>query len=207
MQLPCKKRYIIGVVVIIFLLWKCSGPDDDEYAAQQRAEQAADAARYQANQDAIAQGQPQPYQNVPQVSQQPVIVQQQPERDHFWDYVLLHHMFNNHSQPTIYQPRTRTVTNVRNVTNVTNVSRSTPPSYTAKTTVKQPSSNWSQPSATARSYTVSAPKPSSMQTKTWATSSSKGWGSSTSYKTSSSSYSYKPSSSYRSSSSSFSRRR
>ncbi|EFO7976545.1 hypothetical protein H8U31_001366 [Salmonella enterica] len=189
MQLPCKKRYIVGVVVIIFLLWKCSGSDDDEYAAQQRAEQAADNARYQANQDAIAQGQPQPYANAPQ---QPVIIQQQPERDHFWDYVMLHHLFNSNNHQTVYQPRTRSVTNVRNVTNVTNVTRSTSPTYTAKTTrqapVKQPSSNWNQPSVTARSYTVSAPKPSSMQNKTWSTSTSKGWGSSSSYKPSSTSY-------------------
>lgn len=43
-MLPCKKRYVIGVIAIIFLLWQCTDPDDDEYT-QQRYERAADNAR------------------------------------------------------------------------------------------------------------------------------------------------------------------
>ena len=61
MELPkIKKRYVIGVGIIALLLWKCSGPSDEELA-QQRWDRAADAARYQANQDAESIGQPQPY--------------------------------------------------------------------------------------------------------------------------------------------------
>lgn len=195
-----KKRYIIGVIVIVFILWRCTASDEDDYA-QQRQEQAADAARYQANQEAQAAGQMQPYAPAPQ---QPIIVNTQPQEshDHFWDYVMLHHLFNSNHQPAYvphYQARTRNVTNITNVTHI----HQAPQNFTApaapksgyQTPVKQPSSKWSQPGVTARSYTVSAPAPSSMKNRTWSTSSSKGWGSSTSYKPSSGSYSYRSSSS------------
>jgi hypothetical protein len=179
MKLPCKKRYIVGVIVIIFLLWKCTSNDDAEQQAQARAQQAADDARYAANQEAQANNQQQPY--IPTPVQQPVIIQQD-NHDHFWDYMMLHHLWSHESQP-VYQPRYQPRPVVHNTTIINHVApRQTP--------VKQPSSKWTQPSTTARSYTVSAPAASSMKTRTWSTSSSKGWGSSTSYRPRSTSYSY-----------------
>ncbi|EJH8717619.1 hypothetical protein NF539_004859 [Escherichia coli] len=191
-----KKRYIVGAVVIVFLLWRCSDSDEPDQAMIQQ-QRAADAVAQLANQEAAAAGQPTPYVQV--APQQPVVVQtQQPQQDHFWDYVMLHHLLNNNSQPQVvyhrqYQPRSR-VTNVTNVTNVTHVNP-------APVTQPAPKKSWGMPSTTARSYTVSAPAASSMKSRTWSTSSSKGWGSATSYKPSSSSYSFRSSSSsFRSSS-------
>ena len=51
-----KKRYIIGALVIVVLLFKCSGPDEDEQYQNARYDRAAEDARYMANQEAISQG-------------------------------------------------------------------------------------------------------------------------------------------------------
>ncbi|EPT1451891.1 hypothetical protein ACVOZ6_003479 [Escherichia coli] len=198
-----KKRYIVGAVVIVFLLWKCSGSDDEDYS-QLRQQRAADDVRVLANQEAASLGQPQPYAPAPS---QPVIVNTQPAQeshDHFWDYMMMHTLLNHGHQQASYQPRYQARTrNVTNITNITNAPQKAPKfaapaaPKTYDPPVKQPSSKWAMPSATARSYTVSAPPPSSMTKKTWATNSSKGWGSTSSYK--SSSTSFKSSSSFRSS--------
>lgn len=198
-----RKRYVIGVIAIMLVLWRCTDSNDDEYARQQQA-QAADDARYQANQEAQAAGQAQPYAPAPQ----PIIVNTpaQESHDHFWDYVMLHHLLNHHHEP-VYRPRYQARTqNVTNITNVTHVHQA-PQNFTAPAApkkydapVKQPSSKWSQTGTLARNYTVSAPAPSSMKSRTWATSSGKGWGSTTSYKPRSTSYSFRSgSSSFRSS--------
>ncbi|EDZ0839894.1 hypothetical protein GJ904_17625 [Salmonella enterica] len=197
-----KKRYIVGAVVIVFLLWRCTDHDEQDYS-QLRQERAADDARALANQEAASLGQPEPYAPAPQ---QPIIVNTPPQEshDHFWDYMMMHTILNHSQQQASYQPRyqarERNVTNITNVTNVRQRAPKTPAPAAPKTydaPVKQPSSKWALPSATARSYTVSAPPASSMKTKTWATTPSKGWGSSTSYKSTSTSY---KSSGYRASS-------
>lgn len=208
MKLPCKKRYIIGGLLVAFMLYKCSGPDEDEQYAEYRHQRAADDARDMANQEAISQNQPAPYAAAP--AGQPIIINQQPTatRDDggFWQGLVMGHLFSNYHtrEPQTYTRRyntQRNVTNVTNVRNVTNVQRQQPVTNTYKSGIKPTPApqTWSQPSTTARSYNVQAPAPSTMKQKTWATSSSKGWGTSSgSYKTKSTGYTYK-SSGYRSS--------
>ncbi|EAB4417329.1 hypothetical protein D7B12_18025 [Salmonella enterica] len=190
-----KKRYIVGVIVVVFLLWQCTDSEDEQYESQRNEQMGSIPA-------AVAGvGQQSQYAPAPQ---QPIIVNTQPQQshDHFWDYMMLHHLFSHHNSQPDYQGRERNVTNVRNITNVTNVTKNSASPAATKSgyqaTIKQSSSKWSQPSAIARSYSVSAPAASSMKTKTWATNSGKGWGSS-SYKSSSTSYSYKSSRSFSSS--------
>lgn len=191
-----KKRYIVGAVAIVFLLWKCSGNDDELAYTQQRQMRAADDARYMANQEAESQGQPQPYVVAP--SQAPVIVNTPPAQtssSHIWDYLMMHTLLNHSNQQPAYQPRyqarSRNVTNVRNETNVTNITKNYPSPASGKSAPLKPRSlspDYQSPSVTARSYNVAPPPPSSMTRKTWATSSKKGWGSSTSYKSKSTSF-------------------
>ncbi|EMD0638811.1 hypothetical protein VPZ60_004227 [Salmonella enterica] len=200
-----KKRYIVGAIAIVVLLFKCTGSSEEERYQDARNERAAEDARYLANQDAISQGQPAPY---APAAGQPVIINQQPPtviqsgggHDGFLSGMLFGHLFSNHNSGPSYEPSRRTVTNVKNITNVKNVTQEQPKPKRfdgpANPTTRIKSNTWAQPSNTARSYNVQAPAPSSMKNSTWATTSKKGWGSSTSYK--SKSTGFKSSSSARS---------
>ncbi|WP_333855221.1 hypothetical protein [Leclercia sp.] len=159
MNLPFKKRYILGGLMVAFFLYKCSGPDEDAQYQQDRLSRAADDAREQANLEAVSQNQPVPYAPVAAVPAQPVIINQQPTvaRDDggFWQGLVMGHLFSNYhtrDQQT-YTRRyniQRNVTHVHNVTNVANLQHTQPVTNTHKSTQSEPTL-WNQPGAAVHS--------------------------------------------------------
>ena len=172
MNLPCKKRYIVGALMMIFFLYKCSGPDESAQYQQDRLSRAADDAREQANLEAASQNQPIPYAPVAGLPAQPVIINQQPSvaRDDggFWKGLVMGHLFSNYHtrEQQTYMRRyntQRNVTNVPNIINVANIQHTQPVTNTHKSThIKSTIQN--QPSVAPHSHN---PQKTSHSYKSW----------------------------------------
>lgn len=203
---PLKRRWFAVAAlaaVSLVALTNCDDSDDADqqpiYAVQQP----------QAAQDMVV---PAATPVQAQAAPQPVIVNNVPAQsgDHLsmMDYLMLHHIMGgsrntvqlvSHDAPSsayVNRSNRNTSSSRTVVNNVTNVYHAPAAAPVAKPVTISP-----------RSYTVSAPSASAMKSRTWSTSTAKGWGSSTSYSAKPSYSSRSSTSSFRSSSSSFAGRR
>lgn len=183
---PIKKRYVALGVLVLIGLYSCSGKDDPPRQVQ--ASPAPVSVDSMPTQSFSGDVQPQVIQQQPPVV---VVNSDRGSNDGFFQGFMMSHMMHAIGSGNTGSSQTNTRRTVVNKTTIVNNYGKSAPIATTSLNAG-PRSAASQGTYYGRKPSTAitpAPAPSRMQARTWATSTSKGWGSTSSYKSRSTSYS------------------